>query len=538
MNAEAPTGTAPPDEDLTLAREAGSGERRRINAAAPLHEKTAAAVDALAAANSEREPRVLVRGSELVRLSSEAGLESLNVDNLRFELSRAADFGKVASDQWKSEDPPVDVARTAIALDPSDYGLLPRVDRVVGVPVASSDGDLVVEPGFDADSRLYYRPFEGLNRLMVPPPNSIDTLDVQWAVELLLDDFLGDFDFMDESSRAHALGMMLLPFLGERIGAEPTPLHAILAPQPGSGKTYLAQACLLPGCGRVPMTAGTDSNEEWRKRITSALVSGHPAVVLDNLHGTLDTGALAEALTSGVWADRILGESRDVVMPVRNVWAATGNNLGFSPEIVRRTVPIFLDPGRVRPSDRPSGAFRHPDLLRWGDENRAELVRACLTLIRHWLDGEVAYVEGGYEYVRKPDAGPRLGGATLGSFGVWAGVVGGVLESAGIGGFLENRDKWTAEADDETREAAEFLRAMREHGPLEARQLEPLCRFEGELRDHLPVALAEAAPQRLKGALTTWLKKHRGVRVGDLELVLSDGEGHNPRRVWSVRDHS
>ena len=271
------------------------------------------------------------------------------------------------------------VVKTLIARDGSEYPGLARVERVVDVPVLTAGADLLTEPGLDGGSGIYYRPAEGLDGLHVPENPGPD--DVAEALEYLMVEYLGDFEFVADADRAQALALLLLPFVRDYIPG-PTPMHVIIAPDIGSGKTLLAQACLLPGCGLVPATAPTKQEDEWRKRVTSALLGGTSAILLDNMT-SLDSGALAAALTTGTWSDRVLGESREVHLPVRNAWVATGNNLALSPEQARRSAPVFLDPGDVRPADRPRGAFRHTDLLGWGQKHRRALVEAALTLVEH-----------------------------------------------------------------------------------------------------------------------------------------------------------
>jgi putative DNA primase/helicase len=515
-----------------------SDKRVRIDATLPLHDKVDLAVAALVAANADRpDPTLLVRGNELARMTERGELERVDADSLRKLLSEAAQFEKPKAEGHQPIDPPRDVAQTIIAADSSSYGDLPRVDRVVDVPVLDSTGALVTDPGYHAASRLYYRPAEGLEG--VKPPADIGVEEVEWATGLLLDDLLGDFGFDDDASKAHALALLLLPFVREYIGDGSTPLHVALAPNFGSGKTWLAQACLMPGCGLVAATPNTSSDEEWRKKITATLLAGRPAVLLDNLSGVLDTGAFAAALTSGTWTDRVLGESREVHLPIRNIWVATGNNLGLSPELTRRTVASFLDPGSVRPADRDREAFRHPNLLQWAEDNRRELVEAALTLIEHWRLGAVEVVEGGYVFVRG-DGGPQTSQKTKGSYERWAGVVGGVLEAAGVEGFLGNEDRLAAEADDETHDAMVFLSAIhaQPEQPYTAAELVDLATFTGPLKDDLPVDLAGLSTERLSKAMPKWLREYKGREVGGYRLVNDGGSGKGGRRRWSVQQRS
>jgi hypothetical protein len=67
--------------------------------------------------------------------------------------------------------------------------------------------------------------------------------------------------------------------------------------------------------------------------------------------------------------------------------------------------------------------FRHPDLLAFVKRNRPLFVKAGITLVRAWQA-----------------AGCPDGTKTLGMFESWAQIVGGILDVAGIHGFLTNLD--------------------------------------------------------------------------------------------------
>ncbi len=100
----------------------------------------------------------------------------------------------------------------------------------------------------------------------------------------------------------------------------------------------------------------------------------------------------------------------------------------MSTEIARRTVRIRLDPRVDRPWQRTE--FRHRDLRGWADEHRAELVRAALVLCRAWIA-----------------AGQPLGTTVLGSYERWSAVLGGILGTVDINGFLENLEAFYEDAD-------------------------------------------------------------------------------------------
>ena len=129
-----------------------------------------------------------------------------------------------------------------------------------------------------------------------------------------------------------------------------------------------------------------------------------------------------------------MGGSRLLRLPVRCCWIATANNPALNVEIVRRTVRIRLDAGTDRPWMR--NGFRHPDLAGWTQAHRGDLVAAVLTLARAWIARD------------RPAGPPRH----LGTYESWSKVLGGILHTAGIPGFLANVETfYETTADDELR---------------------------------------------------------------------------------------
>jgi len=347
-------------------------------------------------------------------------------ERLRHVLARLAN--------WRRQDsrgdivpahPPMSQVKSLLATpDPA----LPVLAGIVTTPVFGRAGMLLTEPGYHADARLLYQPVPGFQVSLIPErPTAVE---ISAARALIVDDLLGEFPFTSAAERAHAVALLLLGFLRAMVDG-PTPLHLIEKPTPGTGATLMvdAIATILTGSGVGAMTEGTDE-EEWRKRITAKLRQIPTLVLIDNLKRQLDASALAAALTAPFWEDRVLGVSEITRLPIRCLWVATGNNPTFSNEIARRLVRIRLDAGVASPGLRTG--FRHPDLMVWVRANRARLVAACLTLCRAWIA-----------------AGRPSGQRSIGSYETWAQIMGGVLEVAGIEGFLSNLDEMMEASDSE-----------------------------------------------------------------------------------------
>ena len=347
-------------------------------------------------------------------------------ERLRYMLAKIAQWRRIGrTGELVPTSPPTALIKSLLATpDPG----LPILSGIVSTPVFGRGGMLLTEPGYHPDARLLYHAMPGFKMPAVPEHPSPE--QIAEARDLLQDDLFGDFPFTSLAERAHAISLLLLGFVRALINGS-TPLHLIEKPSPGTGATLMVDAIstILTGTGTLVMTESRD-DEEWRKRITAKLRQIPAIVLIDNLRGKLDSSALAAALTAPFWEDRILGVSETIRLPIRCTWIATGNNPEFSNEMARRLVRIRLDARVDQPWRRE--AFRHPDLMGWVRANRARLVAACLTLCRAWIS-----------------AGRSRGQRSIGSYEAWAQTMGGILEVAGIEGFLENLDDMMAASDSE-----------------------------------------------------------------------------------------
>jgi len=372
---------------------------------------------ALTRANGE-DVRLLRHGGIPVRVESDDHgkpvLRELTPDRVRHELARAAEFYAVTKTGGERIVEPPKVVVLDLLATPTPP--LPSVTRLTECPTFAPDGTLQLGVGYHPAGRTYCT---GSVDGLAPVPQAPTAEDVRRAVALY-DDLFVDFPFASSADQANALAAGLLPYARDLIDG-PTPMHGFEAPTPGSGKGLLIEALLRPSCGTsYGSFTQCGDDDEFRKRLTSVLRDGYPAVLVDNLTQTLDSGALASALTARFWSDRLLGQNTTVRLPVRCVWLLSANNPTYSTEMARRTVPIRIDPQVDRPWEREG--FRHKHLLAWVDTNRAAFVWAGLVLIGNWI----------------AQGRPAYRGAVLGSFEEWSRVMGGVLQAAGVQGFLGN----------------------------------------------------------------------------------------------------
>lgn len=413
-----------------------------------LHEISQDALRAIVAANTP--PKVFRRGRHLQRIVEiydkngfkRYALESFDERSLRGIMSRTARYGKKLESKKGGSytvicDPPKAVVQDLITMD--SWPGIPFMEAIVESPVVRPDGSILTEEGYDEATRLYYMAAPGLNMPEIPEkPTREDALN---AAKWLLDEVLVDFRFLDEPSKANAMVAILTPIIRMAI-PDVVPLALIDKPTPGTGATLLMDTISIIATGKPgEMMGQPESEEEWRKVITSNLMAGKTLMCFDNVDKRLRSAKLCQVLTAEDWSDRILGKSESVTVPNRATWMATGNNITLGGDVARRCYWIRMDAKMARPQTRK--AFRHAEIKEWLKEHRGEVLAKILIMVRAW------YAHG--------CPGPLEEIQGMGNFNRWAKTVGGILNHAGIMSVLANTSQLLDQADIEAKEWERFF---------------------------------------------------------------------------------
>ena len=206
-------------------------------------------------------------------------------------------------------------------------------------------------------------------------------------------------------------------------------------------------------------------------------------------------------LTSEIWSDRELGSTRTVCVPVRAITMGTANNLDVAGDVPRRLVWSRLDAKMEQPDERKPEVFKHPDILAWAKEQRGRLVHAVLVLVKAWIA-----------------RGKKPGTQVMGSYEDWASTVGGILDIAGVPGFLSNAAKKRARVDGDVAEWKAFCAAwFEEHamGVVAVRELYALAQDE----DFLPGVTAADTDQGADRSSGTLSEEDVGVASAIIESL-------------------
>jgi hypothetical protein len=449
---------------------------------------------------------------------------------LRGRMARSGFYYKLSKDGERIEcAPPLDVVRDILALSPAEWKF-PPLEALIETPFLRLDGTVCTRPGYDQGTGLFYAPAPGLRLPEIPEAPMIDDVDVMLD---LIDSAIGDFPFVDAASKANAIASMLTPVVRPAIDS-PTPLALYDAPQAGTGKTLLAEVVATIATGRAAETfsAPTDP-EEWRKKITTALASGTGVVVIDNVNYRLASDALCSAITATTISDRIFRTFERIVLPVKCAWIATGNNVQLGGDMPRRCYWIRLDAKQSKPFHRTG--FKHDNLRTWVTEHRGDLIAALLILARYWF----------HQGRPKPKSVRPLG-----SFESWCNVVGGILELAGVDGFLGNSETMFEQADSDAVQWEAFLSVLAEifdDEPFRATDVFEKLATNGSfnapdakrLREALPDFLAEAADRTggfFQRRLGRCFAERVGRRFGESQVVLERADEDRKAKVqrWRV----
>jgi hypothetical protein len=398
------------------------------------------------------------------------------------------------------------------------------------------DGSILDTQGYDAATQLYYAPDPDLRIPELAHEPSSD--HVQIAIDMI-NKAIGEFPYADAASNANAIAAMLTPIIKPAINA-PSPLGLLDAPQAGTGKSLLCDVIAIIATGRAgEMFSPPKDEDEWRKVITTALLSGTSVVIFDNVTRPLENGDLCSVLTATTWGDRAMRTHIKILLPVKATFLASGNNVRLAGDMPRRCYRVRLDAKSSTPFLRtgpaPGKHFTIEDLKAWTLEHRGELLAALLTLARAW------YVAG------KPK--PKI--KPIGSFENWTTTAGGILQYAGVEGFMENAVAMYEDADDESNEWEGFLLVLHElfHGDAftVAEIVEKLSAKTGTYA-LAPTAHATALRAALPGFLAEGLARdgffqrrtgkafsaRADRRFGNSGVHLKKGRLLNGRQQWEV----
>lgn len=345
--------------------------------------------------------------------------------SLRECAARAAYWAKYDKREktWSRTIPPLNVLDALAARVRWKFSYL---EGVLCAPTLRPDGVVLQTPGYDPDTGLYLD-FGGTQFPPIPEMPTRD--DARDALDLLARPFC-DFPFKEPYHMSAVLAA-ILTLVGRFTIPGNVPAFPVSSTMRGSGKGLLVNVIATIGTGRVaPSYAQTTDEAEEAKRLLSIALAGDSCIHIDNCVHPFGSGNLDKILTAQTVADRLLGVNETREVPWSAVIFASGNNLSFLGDMVRRVAPVLLAPQKEHPEERDD--FQHPRLLDWVRQERPRLVTAAVTTLR-------AYCVAGRP--KQKDL------KELGSFEEWSALVRHCLVWAGFPDPCSNRRALEAERD-------------------------------------------------------------------------------------------
>ena len=435
---------------------------------------------------------------------------------LQLHLSRSADFYKQRGDGLIQTHPDLAIAHALLAA--ADELGLPHLEGFVRTPTYRPDLSLIHESGYDHSTGLYYVVPPDLRQLTIPSrPNAFA---IRQATDRLQQPF-SEFAYKDRPSATNHLAATLALLFIHRIGR--APMYCIRAAQQAAGKTLLSQSIPAIHLGTdIPShSLPLPHSEEWRKLLLSIGITGAPVTLFDNCTHKIESAVLAQLLTGNGIEGRLLRTNTIQTVSSRMLLIANGNNLSVGADMRRRTVWSVLETSS--PTPLKGQQFRCHPFLQYLRRNRRTLFEAALTLTEGWVAAGCP---------------PPTNVPIIANFESFCETVGGVLEFAGIPGFLGNFDEMFDEVDP-TEDAWEFFltalfEVMGSH-LMTSRELLNTVSQVPALRDAVPEEIEPSVKANSPQRVGTELNKFEGRRFGISRVrILRIRDTHAKIWRWQV----
>lgn len=308
-----------------------------------------------------------------------------------------------------------------------------RLDGITTVPLLLADGSVIDQPGYHAETAVWFDPREHNFPAIPARPTK---RQARAALDLYAKVF-GKFPFAATKGQAWNASPSYAAVLSAAMSVllrhllSTVPLLAVTAPEPGSGKTKLAETIGYATTGCLLPRISYDNTEEFDKTLPIPLVAGDRIILIDNVDRKMVNSARLSAVLSTdapvKW--RVLGETRDQTILNRSVFIVTGNALIISGDLPRRSLQCRLTPNVAVPEAR---VFDFDPVQR-ARGMFPELAIAALTAARYYLQAKCP--------------APRYANDVLasGSLDEWNRIVRGLLVHLGFGDPLATQKEVRAD---------------------------------------------------------------------------------------------
>ena len=460
---------------------------------------------------------ILKDKEEVFRMGHEVCLVNLNGDGLQVMRPHGAQtdfeahisFGRyeLKDDDycWVTQSMHVDTARCLLEARP----LLTQLREIRGIlptrlPVIRESGKIELLPkGYDHLSKLYTKGNGCDYPLDMPVGEAIAFLHNLYA----------EFPFTSARSLSVAFAGAMTMYAANLLPYKSLiPCFIYQANAEGSGKTTLAYIAGVP-YGLVSAQSAPTTETEWSKLLVSLVRSGKKHILIDNVKGTLNSGALEGYITSTSYSGRVLGASTIVSGDADAVIFITANDLEITPDLRRRSLisEVFLTD--MRSEDRKFTRRLDPPAIL---EQQSTILAAMYALVRNWD-------EMGRPKCSKVNA----------SFPAWCDIIGGIVEAAGFACPTEAAVLKTG-GDIDTKDVESLATKMKIGQEYRFTEIANTCLLNGLFERIIgDTPLTAELNDKARSALPKLLKKYDQRQVAEGKVLIVTGQGH--KRRYSVQ---
>lgn len=328
---------------------------------------------------------------------------------------------------------------------------LPNINRIFTVQNPVILNDKLTFPNVGYDPR-----FNSWLPENAPKISDMD-MDLDVAKDIIYKIF-SEFCFETKQDYMNAISALLTPLLRGLFKSgfnTRTPVYCYEANRERSGKDYLAGITGILYEGHAleepPISNGeyrsSGSNDELRKKLVAAMISGRKRLHFSNNKGHLNNSVLESVTTAERYSDRLLGKNESVTFDNELDFSFSGNlGITLTPDLANRTIFIKLF---LEIEDANKRMFETPNLHGWVTDNRDLLLSAMYSLVNNWFKKGC------------PD-----GSVPFASFPEWARICGGVMEAAGYENpCKKSKEEVGISIDTETDEMKELFELCYKNSP-------------------------------------------------------------------------
>jgi hypothetical protein len=275
--------------------------------------------------------------------------------------------------------PPMSVAKMLMAR--GDGLKLPLLKTVLDRPTINAEGELMLTPGYDAETGLFLA-FDPSDFPTIPDKPTKD--DARDGLEILKG-LCPEFPFVTPADRSVYLSYLLTGVSRTALSAAPG--YGFTATKPRTGKSKLSNSGHMIASGETTsVVTWSPKEEENETRLDTALLAGVSNLAVDNINVVVQSAKLCSMTTEERLTVRVFHTQKKKEMPSVALISLNGNNLQFAGELAKRILRCSLDADVDKPELR---VFTSVDPVEQIREDRGKFVMAALTILR-------AFVVAGY----------------------------------------------------------------------------------------------------------------------------------------------